>query len=211
MLRLVMALHLVDHPVIRERITRIRSVASATAEFREALHDVSRLLCYEVTRDLETVTVPVTTPLRETKGHRLARPVVLVPILRAGIGLLQGFTDILGEASVGTIGLYRDEETLVPHRYHFRMPPRLDEAEVILIDPMLATGGSAGDAVEELKAEGAGRIRFACLIAAPEGVAAFTSRHPDVPVYAAALDECLNERAYIVPGLGDAGDRYFGT
>lgn len=206
-----MALHLVDHPVIRERLTRIRSVTSGTSEFREALHDVSRLLCYEVTRDLETTTIPVTTPLCETTGHRLARPVVLVPILRAGMGLLQGFTDILGEASVGTIGLYRDEETLAPHRYHFRMPSAIDEAEVILIDPMLATGGSAGDAIDELKREGATRLRFACLIAAPEGVAAFTTRHPDVPVYTAALDECLNERAYIVPGLGDAGDRYFGT
>lgn len=206
-----MALHLVDHPVIRERLTRIRSITSGTSEFREALHDVSRLLCYEVTRDLETTTIPVTTPLCETTGHRFSRPVVLVPILRAGMGLLQGFTDILGEASVGTIGLYRDEETLAPHRYHFRMPPGLAEAEVILIDPMLATGGSAGDAIDELKREGASRIRFACLIAAPEGVAAFTTRHPDVPVYTAALDQCLNERAYIVPGLGDAGDRYFGT
>lgn len=206
-----MAFHLVDHPVIRERLTRIRSVASGTAEFREAIHDVSRLLCYEVTRDLETTEIPVTTPLCDTTGHRLARPVVLVPILRAGMGLLQGFTDILGEASVGTIGLYRDEETLAPHRYHFRMPPALDEAEVILIDPMLATGGSAGDAIDELKAAGAKRLRFACLIAAPEGVGNFTARHPDVPVYAAALDQCLDDRAYIVPGLGDAGDRYFGT
>lgn len=206
-----MSLHLVDHPVIRERLTRIRSVDSGTEKFREALHDVSRLLCYEVTRDLETTTVPVQTPLCETEGHRLARPVVLVPILRAGMGMLHGFTEILGEAAVGTIGIYRDEETLAPHRYHFRMPPSLAEAEVILIDPMLATGGSAGDAIDELKREGAKRIRFACLIAAPEGVAAFTTRHPDVPVYAAALDHCLNERAYIVPGLGDAGDRYFGT
>lgn len=206
-----MAFHLVEHPVIRERLTRIRSVASGTAEFREALHDVSRLLCYEVTRDLDTTPVPVTPPLCETTGHRLARPVVLVPILRAGIGLLQGFTDILGEAAVGTIGLYRDEETLAPHRYHFRMPPAIDEAEVILIDPMLATGGSAGDAIDELKREGATRIRLACLIAAPEGVAAVAARHPEVPVYAAALDRCLDERAYIVPGLGDAGDRYFGT
>lgn len=206
-----MAFHLVDHPVIRERLTRIRSVASGTSEFREAIHDVSRLLCYEVTRDLETTEIPVTTPLCDTTGHRLARPVVLVPILRAGMGLLQGFTDILGEASVGTIGLYRDEETLAPHRYHFRMPPALDEAEVILIDPMLATGGSAGDAIDELKAARAKRLRFACLIAAPEGVGNFTTRHPDVPVYAASLDQCLDERAYIVPGLGDAGDRYFGT
>jgi uracil phosphoribosyltransferase len=206
-----MALHLVDHPVIRERLTRIRSIASGTAEFREALHDASRLLGFEVTRDLETSPIPVTTPLGETTGHRLARRVVFVPILRAGLGLLRGFTELLGEASVGTIGLSRDEETLAPHRYHFRMPPDLAEAEVILIDPMLATGGSASDAVDELKAAGACRLRFACLIAAPEGVAAFTARHPEVPIYTAALDQCLDERAYIVPGLGDAGDRYFGT
>ncbi len=206
-----MPFHLVDHPVIRERLTRIRSAGSGTAVFRAALHDVSRLLCYEVTRDFETATVPVTTPLCETAGHRLARPVVLVPILRAGMGMLHGFTEILGEAAVGTIGLCRDEETLAAHRYHFRMPPDLAGSEVILIDPMLATGGSAGDAVDELKRAGAERIRFACLIAAPEGVTAFTTRHPEVPVYAAALDRCLDERAYIVPGLGDAGDRYFGT
>ena len=206
-----MSFHFVDHPVIRERLTRIRSVESDTAVFRASLHDVSRLLCYEVTRDFETGPIPVTTPLCEAGGCHLVRPIVLVPILRAGLGMLHGFTEILSEAAVGTIGLYRDETTLKPHRYHFRMPPRLAEAEVILLDPMLATGGSSADAVDELKAEGATRIRFACLIAAPEGVAAFASRHPDVPVYAAALDECLDDRAYIVPGLGDAGDRYFGT
>lgn len=206
-----MALHLVDHPVIRERLTRIRSADSGTAVFRAALHDVSRLLCYEVTRDFETATVSVTSPLRETAGHCLARPVVLVPILRAGLGMLHGFTEILGDAAVGTIGLQRNEETFAALRYHFRMPPDLAESEVIVVDPMLATGGSAADAIAELKAEGARRIRFACLVAAPEGVAALDARHPEVPVFAAALDDGLDERAYIVPGLGDAGDRYFGT
>lgn len=206
-----MALHLIDHPVIRERLTRIRSIGSGTATFRDALHDVAKLLCFEVTRDFETTTLEVETPLCKTTGHTLARPVVLVPILRAGVGMLNGFTDILSDASVGHIGLCRDEETLQPHRYYFKAPAHLAEAEVILIDPMLATGGSSADAVDELKREGATRIRFACLIAAPEGLAAFLARHPDVPVYAAALDECLNEKAYIVPGLGDAGDRYFGT
>ncbi len=206
-----MPFHPVNHPVILERLTRIRSVDSSTAEFRSALHDVSRLLCFEVTRDLETRQVNVVTPLEETGGHALARPVVLVPILRAGIGMLHGFTEILKEARVGHIGLYRDEESHLPHRYYFKMPPGLKDAEVILIDPMLATGGSAADAVDELKREGATRIRFACLIAAPEGVAAFSDRHPEVAIYAAALDERLNEQAYIVPGLGDAGDRYFGT
>lgn len=206
-----MALHLVDHPVIRERLTRIRSIDSGTATFRSALHDVSKLLCFEVTRDFETTILEVETPLRKTDGHTLARAVILVPILRAGVGMLNGFAEILSDAAVGHIGLYRDEVTRQPQRYYFKTPANLAEAEVILIDPMLATGGSAADAVDELKREGATRIRFVCLIAAPEGIAAFSARHPEVPVYAAALDEHLNEMAYIVPGLGDAGDRYFGT
>lgn len=206
-----MALHLVDHPVIRERLTRIRSIDSGTATFRSALHDVSKLLCFEVTRDFETTILEVETPLRKTDGHALARAVILVPILRAGVGMLNGFAEILSDAAVGHIGLYRDEVTRQPQRYYFKTPANLAEAEVILIDPMLATGGSAADAVDELKREGATRIRFVCLIAAPEGIAAFSARHPEVPVYAAALDEHLNEMAYIVPGLGDAGDRYFGT
>lgn len=206
-----MSLHLVDHPVIRERLTRIRSVDTGTAEFRAALHDVARLLCFEVTRDLETRTRPVLTPLCETLGHELARPVILFPILRAGLGFLNGFSEILSGSSVGTIGLCRDEQTHAATCYHLRVPGDLAEAEVIVLDPMLATGGSAGDAIDALKQAGATRIRFACLIAAPEGVAALQARHPDVPIYAAALDERLDERAYIVPGLGDAGDRYFGT
>lgn len=206
-----MAFHLVDHPIIRERITRIRSVGTGTGVFRAALHDVGRLLCYEVTRDFETRTTPVTTPLCETTGHELARPVVLVPILRAGLGLVSGFAEILADAAIGTIGLCRNEETLAAECYHLRVPPGLPEAEVVVLDPMLATGGSAGDAIDALKSAGARRIRFACLIAAPEGLGALESRHPDVGIYAAAIDEGLNDRAYILPGLGDAGDRYFGT
>lgn len=206
-----MSLHIIEHPIIRERLTHIRSVDSDTAAFRHALHDISRLMCFEVTKDLETNPCTVETPLKKTEGHSLTRPIVLVPILRAGVGLMNGFADILTEASVGYIGLYRDEETHQPHRYYCKMPPNIAEADVILIDPMLATGGSAADAVDELKSEGATRIRFACLIAAPEGVEAFSKRHPDIEIYTAALDEHLNENAYIVPGLGDAGDRYFGT
>lgn len=204
-------MHLIDHPIIRERLTRIRSIHSDTAVFRHALHDIAMLMCYEATRDFETISTEVETPITRTGGHALARPVVLVPILRAGVGMLHGFTEILSESSVGYIGLYRDEDTHVPHSYYSKLPGNLGEAEVILIDPMLATGGSAADAADELKIAGAKRIRFACLIAAPEGVATFEERHPDVPIYAAALDEHLNDRAYIVPGLGDAGDRYFGT
>lgn len=206
-----MALHVVDHPVIRERLTRIRSVDTGTAEFRAALHDVARLLCFEVTRNLETRTRPVLTPLGETIGHELARPVILFPILRAGLGFLTGFSEVLSGSSVGTIGLCRDEQSHTATCYHLRVPRDLAGAEVIVLDPMLATGGSAGDAIDALKQADATRIRFACLIAAPEGVAALQARHPEVPIYAAALDERLDERAYIVPGLGDAGDRYFGT
>lgn len=204
-------LHVVDHPIIRERLTEIRSVESETSAFRHALHDVAQLLCFEVTRELETVITEVETPLVTTEGHALARPIVLVPILRAGVGLMQGFSEILSEASVGYIGLYRNEETHEPHSYYCKLPTHIAESDTILIDPMLATGGSAADAADELKKAGASRIRFVCLIAAPEGVAAFEERHPDIPIYTASLDECLNEDAYIVPGLGDAGDRYFGT
>lgn len=201
----------IDHPIIRERLTHIRSVDSGTADFRNALHDIARLMTFEVTRDIETSMLEVETPLKKTDGHVLARPLVLVPILRAGVGMLNGFTEILTEASVGYIGLYRDEETHQPHSYYCKLPPHIADAEVILIDPMLATGGSAADAADELKKAGATRLRFACLIAAPEGVAKFEERHPDIPIFTAALDEHLNEDAYIVPGLGDAGDRYFGT
>lgn len=203
--------HHVDHPIIRERLTQIRSVDSETPAFRHALHDVARLMCFSVTADLETAEVAVETPLTKTQGHTLSRPIVLVPILRAGVGMMNGFAEILTEASVGYIGLYRDEETHQPHAYYCKLPEHTAESDVILIDPMLATGGSASDAADEVKKAGATSIRFACLIAAPEGVAAFEKRHPDIPIYAAALDEKLNENAYIVPGLGDAGDRYFGT
>ncbi|MDF1740411.1 MAG: uracil phosphoribosyltransferase [Verrucomicrobiales bacterium] len=204
-------LHLVEHPIIRERLTQIRSTDSDTAAFRHALHDIARLMCFPVTANLETSVTEVETPLTKTDGHELIRPIVLVPILRAGAGMMQGFSEILSEASVGYIGLYRDEKTHQPHRYYCKMPPNLAEADVIMIDPMLATGGSAADAADELKELGASRIHFACLIAAPEGVKVFEERHPDIPVFTASLDERLNEDAYIVPGLGDAGDRYFGT
>lgn len=204
-------LTLIDHPLVRERLSRIRAVDSDTATFRAALRDVARLMAFEVTRDFATEEFEVETPLTRTRGHRLVHPVVFVPILRAGLGMLEGFTEILPEAAVGHIGLYRDEETHQPHSYYCNLPAALPESEVVLVDPMLATGGSAADSADELKKAGASRIRFACLIASPEGVEAFGKRHPDIPVYAAALDDHLDENAYIVPGLGDAGDRYFGT
>ena len=188
-------LHVIDHPVIRERLTHIRSVDSETAPFRHAMHDIARLMCFEVTQDLETKSITVETPLTKTEGHALARPVVLVPILRAGIGLVNGFSEILTEASVGYIGLCRDEKPHLPHSYYCKLPDPLSESEVILIDPMLATGGSAADAADEVKKAGATRIRFACLIAAPEGAKTMEERHPDIPIYTAALDECLDENA----------------
>lgn len=201
----------IHHPIIQARLSKIRSLSTDTTAFRECLHDISRLMCFEVCRDLEVVACQVTTPLCETTGYRLARPVVLVPILRAGTGMLQGFVEILTEASIGNIGMYRDEHTLEPKSYYAKMPPHLGQSEVILIDPMLATGCSSIEAARLLQGWGARRIRFVCLIAAPEGIAAFSAKHPDVQIFTAAIDEKLNENAYIVPGLGDAGDRYFGT
>lgn len=206
-----MRVTIVDHPIIRTRLSRVRAVETDTESFRRHLHDIARLMCFEVCRDLETVEATVQTPLVKTTGYQLARPVVLVPILRAGVGMLQGFIEILSEASIGNIGMYRDEETLEPKSYYSKMPQNLEEAEVILIDPMLATGCSSAEAVTQLKQAGAKNLRFVCLIASPEGVAAFNEAHPDVTIYTAAVDEKLDENAYILPGLGDAGDRYFGT
>lgn len=204
-------INVVDHPIIRTRLSRVRAVETDTESFRRHLHDIARLMCFEVCRDLEVNQLPISTPLVETIGHELTRPVVLVPILRAGVGMLQGFVEILSEASIGNIGMYRDEETLEPKSYYSKMPQNLSEADVILIDPMLATGCSSAEAASQLKKAGANRIRFVCLIAAPEGVKVFNEAHPDVDIYTASVDEKLNENAYIVPGLGDAGDRYFGT
>lgn len=202
---------IVDHPIVRARLTVLRRTDTDSLHFRQALHDIARLMTHEITRDLETEAVEVETPICRTTGHRLARPITLVPILRAGVGLLNGFSEILSEAAVGYIGLYRDEETLEPQCYYSKFPPNLAESDVILIDPMLATGNSSAEGAAQLKAAGASRIRFAALIAAPEGIAAFHLRHPDIPIYVAAIDEGLDNRSYIVPGLGDAGDRYFGT
>jgi uracil phosphoribosyltransferase len=201
----------IDHPIVKVRLTRLRDAATDSLHFRQALHDIALIMTHEITRDLETEPIEVETPLCRAAGHRLRRPLALVPILRAGVGLLNGFAGLLSEAAVGHIGLYRDEETLEPRSYYAKFPANLAESDVILIDPMLATGNSSAEGAAQLKAAGATRIRFACLIAAPQGIATFHARHPDIPIYTANLDEGLNERSYIVPGLGDAGDRYFGT
>ncbi len=205
-------LTIVDHPLIQHKLTLMREKTTPTAVFRQLLHEISLLLGYEVTRDLPTTTRRIETPLMEMdapvlKGKKLA----LVSILRAGNGLLNGVLELIPSARVGFVGLYRDEKTLEPVQYYFKVPEGLKDRRVIAVDPMLATGNSSAKAIELLKQAGATDIRFMCLLAAPEGVARMKEAHPDVPIVTAALDERLNEKGYILPGLGDAGDRMFGT
>ncbi|MCM3636478.1 uracil phosphoribosyltransferase [Sporosarcina luteola] len=204
--------HVFDHPLIQHKLTHIRDVNTGTKEFRELVDEVATLMAYEITRDLPLTEVEVETPVRTAKSNVLAgKKLGIVPILRAGIGMVDGILKLIPAAKVGHIGLFRDPETLQPVEYFVKLPSDVSEREFILIDPMLATGGTAVEAVNSLKKRGAKNIRFMCLIAAPEGVKVFTEAHPDIDVYIAALDEKLNEKGYIVPGLGDAGDRLFGT
>lgn len=206
-----MQVHVVNHPLIKEKMTHLRDKKTAPRNFRRLLDEIAQLLLFEVTRDLSIREVPVTTPLAETTGYELAiSGITVVPILRAGLGFLDAVLDLVPEARVGHIGLTRDEETLQPIKYYCKIPKDKD-AEIILIDPMLATGGSAAAALTMLKEDGYKHFRFMCLVAAPEGVELVNKLHPDVPIYTAALDDHLNEHGYIVPGLGDAGDRVFGT
>lgn len=202
---------ILEHPLIADELTHLRDPACPSPEFRQRLRRIASLMVPGVTADLETEIVPCTTPLEITAGLKLSRRLVLVPILRAGLGFLDGFLDLIPQASVAHIGLARNEETLLPESYYMKHPPVIGEHDIIILDPMLATGGSAVEAVRSMKEAGARSIRFACLVAAPEGIAAMEEAFPDVPVYAAALDRCLNECGYILPGLGDAGDRLFGT
>ena len=201
-----------DHPLIQHKLTIIRNKDCGTREFREVVNEIAELMVYEVCRDMPLEDIEVETPVATAVEKRLAgKKVVVVPILRAGLGMVDGVLELLPAAKVGHIGMYRDEETLQPHEYFVKMPDHLDKREMIIVDPMLATGGSAIAAVDALKKRGAKSIRFVCLVAAPEGVKALREAHPDIDVYAAALDDHLNENGYIVPGLGDAGDRPFGT
>lgn len=204
--------NIVSHPLIEHKLTFIRDLNTSKKEFKELINEVAMLMAYEITKDFPLEDVEITTPICKTKGKVLAgKKLVLVPILRAGIGMVDGILNLVPSARVGHIGLYRDENTLQPVSYYFKIPASSEDRDFILIDPMLATGGSAVAAVDMLKSSGVKSIRFMCLIAAPEGVKRFCSAHPDIKVYAAALDERLNEKGYIVPGLGDAGDRLFGT
>ena len=202
---------IIDHPLIADELTRLRDPECPSAEFRQRLRRIASLMVPAVTADLETQVVECNTPLEITSGQHLSRGIVLVPVLRAGLVFLDGFLDMIPQASVAHIGLARNEETLLPEPYYLKHPPLMRDQNVIILDPMLATGGSAIEAVRGMMEAGAESIRFACLVAAPEGIAALESAYPDLPIHAAAVDRCLNERGYILPGLGDAGDRMFGT
>lgn len=206
-----MPLHIVDHPLLQRDLTVLRDRRTPHGTFRHTLSDAAAILAYEAMRDLPMEEVPVETPLETTAGHRLRDEIVVVPVLRAGLGLVDGFVRFIPEARVGHLGMYRDEETLRPVDYYASIPGEVRTGLVFVVDPMLATGGSAAAAINHLKGRGATRLRFVCLVAAPEGVRRLEQLHPDVPIYTAALDRQLNENAYILPGLGDAGDRSFGT
>ena len=204
-------LEVLNHPLITHKLTLMRRKECSTKDFRENLDEIAELMAYEVCRDLPVRAVDIETPMSPTTGFELDKEVVIIPILRAGIGLLNGIRRLVPTAKVGFIGMYRDEETLEPHEYFAKFPKNLDESVVMVVDPMLATGGSAIDAINMIKERGAKTIKLICLVGAPEGVKAMQKAHPDVDIYLAALDDHLNEIGYIVPGLGDAGDRIFGT
>ncbi|SHM62305.1 uracil phosphoribosyltransferase [Gracilibacillus kekensis] len=201
-----------DHPLIQHKLTYIRNKNTGTKEFRALVDEVSALMAFEITRDLPLEETTIETPVMEATTKVLSgKKIGLVPILRAGLGMVDGILRLMPAAKVGHVGLYRDPETLKPVEYYIKLPTDIEERELIVIDPMLATGGSANDAIHSLKKRGATNIKLMCLIAAPEGVEVIQNEHPDVDIYLGALDEKLNEKGYIIPGLGDAGDRLYGT
>lgn len=204
--------HVIDHPLVQHKLTIIRNKDTGPKEFRELVNEVALLMAYEVTRDLPLEEVEVETPICTTKGYAVSgKKLGLIPILRAGLGMVDGILQLIPTAKVGHIGLYRDPETLKPVEYYCKLPSDSHERDLIVIDPMLATGNSAVEAISFLKKHGCASIKLVCLLAAPEGVAVMQKAHPDVDIYTAAIDERLDSRAYIIPGLGDAGDRLFGT
>ena len=206
-----MALHIIDHPLVQHKLSIMRKKDTSTTEFRTLLREIAMFMGYEVTRDFPLTYEEIETPLMKMNAPKIAgKKVVIAPILRAGLGMVDGLTSLIPSARIGHIGMYRDEETCQPVFYYYKMPADKDRL-VIVTDPMLATGGSAIDAIRRLKEDGYTSIRLMCLVASPQGVKAVTEAHPDVDIFLAALDEGLNERNYILPGLGDAGDRIFGT
>ena len=205
-------LHVVNHPLIQHKLTRMRDKNTGTMDFRQLLHELSMLMGYEVTRDFQTKEIEIETPIQKMKSPIMADDdVVIVPILRAGLGMTDGLLDLMPMAKIGHIGLYRDETTHQPVEYYCKIPEEAKESNVIVVDPMLATGGSASAAIQFLKDRNCKHIRLMCLVAAPTGLEVMQREHPDVDIYVAAVDQGLNENCYIVPGLGDAGDRIFGT
>ena len=204
-------LTIIDHPLVQHKVTLLRNVDTGNKEFRELVEEIAALICFEATRDLPTTETSVETPIGAAKGTLIEKKLGLVPILRAGIGMVSGMLNLLPTAKVGHLGMYRDPDTLQPVTYYGKLPIDAKERELFVIDPMLATGGTADAAIRYLKSQGATDIKFLCIIAAPEGVAKIQAEHPDVDIYTAAYDSHLNSHGYIVPGLGDAGDRLFGT
>ncbi|MBE7013243.1 MAG: uracil phosphoribosyltransferase [Ruminococcaceae bacterium] len=201
-----------DHPLIQHKTTILRKKNTPNKEFREIVEEITMLMCYEALRDLPLEEVEIETPIKRTKQKILkGKKLAVVPILRAGLGMVNGIQRLIPSAKIGHIGMYRDEQTLMPHEYYCKLPKDISRRLIVVVDPMLATGGSAIDAITQIKSYGGTNIKFLCLIAAPEGAEALSQAHPDVDIYCANLDECLNENGYIVPGLGDAGDRIFGT
>jgi len=204
-------LKVLEHPLITHKLTQMRKAETKTKDFRENLDEIGGLMAYEITRNLPVKEVVIKTPIQEMKTYELEKDIILVPILRAGLGMVNGISNLVPTVKVAHVGLYRDEETLQPHVYFEKYPPNIEDAVVMIVDPMLATGGSAAAAIDMVKKQGAKDIRLVCLVGAPEGVKVIEELHPDVDIYLAALDEKLDEKGYIVPGLGDAGDRIFGT
>lgn len=205
-------LHVINHPLIQHKLTHMRMIGTGPKDFRQLLREISTLMGYEVTRDLPLDDVEIETPMQKMTAKVISgKKIAIVPILRAGLGMVDGIMDLVPVAKVGHIGLYRDPETHLPVEYYCKLPPDVSERLVIVVDPMLATGGSAADAITMLKKRGCNNIRLMCLVAVPEGIKKVQETHPDVDIYVASVDDRLNENAYILPGLGDAGDRLFGT
>ena len=208
----VIKVNILDHPLIQHKLTQIRQKDTSTTQFRQIINEIGGLMVYEITRDLPLEQIEIETPVAKTKANVIAgKKMVVVPILRAGLGMVDGILQMIPSARIGHIGIFRDEETLQPVEYFAKFPDGLDQRDIFIVDPMLATGGSAIAAINSIKERGAKNIKLVCLVGAPEGVKAINDAHPDVTVYLASLDEKLNEKGYIVPGLGDAGDRIFGT